>query len=115
MAGVERDKMMYVAFGRRFNGSAITALREAIGLSKNEFARQVFGISDPRGSYHGLIRDYENGLTKPRLDTLRAMCDVLGCTLNDLAPKVDQAKEPQHTDKRIKIPAVKYHPSWHWG
>lgn len=109
-----RDKMMYVAFGRRFNPSALTAAREAKEYTKTRLAQEVFG-STPKSGFNGIIGDYENGKLKPRLDTLQALCDVLGCTVNDSAPKVGEDKPITSTDNRLKRSKTGYKDHWHWG
>ena len=49
-----------------------------------------------------------SGVNKnPKLDTLQALCDVLGCTLNDFATKPEETKKaPSYSDEAMKLAKV---------
>lgn len=64
-----------IASGRRANGPAIRALREALGIRHGEFARDVL-IST------GYLSNIEKGARQPAPDVTRRIANRLGVSLD---------------------------------
>ena len=62
---------------KRFNGSAVKALRKARGLDRYDLAEVT------QTSYMAVSK-WEEGLTSSRVDTLPLLVAALGCNLDDL-------------------------------
>lgn len=67
----------------RFSGSRLRAARKRAKLSLERLARAVelkHQIALTKQTY----LSYEQGRSAPNADSLPAICDVLGCTMQDL-------------------------------
>ena len=60
-----------ITSGRRANGSAIRALREALGIKHGDFARDVLVST-------GYLSNIEKGARQPAPDVTRRIADRLG-------------------------------------
>lgn len=65
--------------------------RIAIGMSQGDLA-------DAMGVTQGAVAQWESGLTKPRINTLAKIAEVLGCTVDDLLK--DNFADPEPNDQK---------------
>lgn len=72
---------------RRANGSAIRAIREAVGIKHGDLARTA-GISA------GYLSNIEAGRKQPAVDVLRAIATRLGVPLDAITYVVPDVREP---------------------
>ena len=56
---------------------AIKTRREQLGLTQNELAKIV-------GVTQGAVTQWENGISRPGVDTLCKLADVFGCKVDDI-------------------------------
>ncbi|MGY1773548.1 helix-turn-helix domain-containing protein [Blastococcus sp. SYSU D00813] len=71
---------------RRANGSAIRAIREAVGIKHGDLARTA-GISA------GYLSNIEAGRKQPAPDVMRALADRLGVPLDAITYVIPEARE----------------------
>lgn len=57
--------------------NAIKAKREMLGLTQNELAKVV-------GVTQGAVAQWENGISRPGVDTLCKLADVFRCKVDDI-------------------------------
>ena len=76
----------YKTFGRQFSAAALVFARERAGMSQLGLAHQLFDSSNC--TYK--IKAWEEGVKRPSPYTLLQLCKILGCTVDELAPKVDK-------------------------
>lgn len=55
----------------------IKAFRLKAGKTQEELAKAI-------GVTQGAVAQWESGITNPKISSLKAIADVLGCTLDDL-------------------------------
>lgn len=77
-----------IASGRRANGSAIRALREALGIKHGEFARDVLVST-------GYLSNIEKGARQPAPDVTRRIANRLGVGLDAITYPVLDDIPPQ--------------------
>lgn len=56
---------------------SIRTKRVAAKLTQAELAKRL-------GVYQGAVSQWESGMTNPKLDKLKAMAELFGCTLDEL-------------------------------
>lgn len=88
----------YKTFGRRFNSVAFSKVVTASYLTPQQIAAKL-------GSRTERVTGWMNGLGSPRPNQLERILALLGCKLDDIAPRLEREPAPvshhaQHISSR---------------
>lgn len=75
----------------------LAVYRKRIGISQRELAERM-------GVTYQAISQYERGKREPKIEQVQRLCDVLGCTLDELLSDIDtaQAEPDRPINNRIR-------------